>query len=222
MDGPELLHWLAQVPLADRDEAMEERLGIRDTSTWPEPGEHLATYQPSGVAAIVRMLIEVPVTADDVVVDLGSGMGKAAILASLFTGATARGIELRPELVQRAREAAARAGAARVTFEQGDAREAPVDDGTVFFLYLPFRGPVMADVLGRLRAVALRRPIVVAALGVDVDRVAPWLVRRPLDAFWLAIYDGAGPEAEAARARSRSPLLGPDADTVAFDRSVGR
>ncbi|MGH7439539.1 MAG: methyltransferase domain-containing protein, partial [Polyangiaceae bacterium] len=138
MDGPEILHWLARVPLADRDEAMEERLGIRDTSTWPEPGEHLVAYQPSGVAAIVRMLVEVPVTADDVVVDLGSGMGKAAILASLFTGATARGIELQPELVQRAREAAARAGATRVTFEQGDAREAAVDDGTVFFLYLPF------------------------------------------------------------------------------------
>jgi SAM-dependent methyltransferase len=222
MDGPRLLRWLASIPLADRDEAMEERLGIRDTSTWPEPGEHLVAYQPSGVAAIVRMLIEVPVTADDVVVDLGSGMGKAAILASLLTGATARGVELQPELVQRAREAAARAGAAGVTFQQGDAREAPVDDGTVFFLYLPFRGPVMDDVLARLRAVAVRRPIVVAALGVDLDRAAPWLVRRPLDAFWLAIYDGAGPEAGPAPARSRSPLLGPDADTVAFDLSVRR
>ncbi|MGH7439753.1 MAG: hypothetical protein ACRENE_29025, partial [Polyangiaceae bacterium] len=76
--------------------------------------------------------------------------------------------------------------------------------------------------LGRLRAVAIRRPIVVAALGVDLDRAASWLVRRPLDAFWLALYDGAGPEAEPAPARSRSPLLGPDADTVAFDRSMSR
>jgi hypothetical protein len=141
------------------------------------------------------------------------------ILASLLTGATARGVELQPELVTRARQAAARAKAVRATFEQGDARKACIDDGTVFFLYAPFRGPVMAEVLGRLHVLSLRRPIVVVTLGVDIDRVAPWLVRRPLDAFWLAIYDGAGPEAAPTHsARRRSPLLGPDAETVAFDR----
>jgi SAM-dependent methyltransferase len=218
MNGPELLRWLASIPLPDRDAAVEEHLGIRDAAPWPAPGEYLVAYQPSGVAAIVRMLIEVPVSADDVVLDLGSGMGKVAILASLLTGATARGVELRPELVERAREAAARARADRVTFEQGDARQTRIDDGTVFFLYAPFRGPVMVDVLGRLRALAARRPIVVATLGVDVERAAPWLVRRPLDAFWLAIYDGAGPEAGPPVARRRSPRLGADADRIAFDR----
>jgi SAM-dependent methyltransferase len=221
MNGLELLRWLARVPLEDRDAAVEERLRIRDTSSRPPPGKHMVEYQPSGVAAIVRMLIEVPVSVDDVVVDLGSGMGKVAILASLLTGAAARGVEVQPELVAKARAAAERAGAARVTFEHGDAREAYIDDGTVFFLYAPFRGPVMAEVLGRLHALAQRKPIVVAALGVDIERTAPWLVRRPLDAFWLAIYDGAGPEARSTglgRGRCRSALLGPDADTVAFDR----
>ena len=212
-----MLRWLARVPLADRDLAVEERLGIRDTSSWPAPGQHLVAYQPSGVAAIVRMLIEVPVSVEDVVVDLGSGMGKVAILASLLTGATARGVELQPELVARSRAAAARAGAARATFEQGDAREARVDDGTVFFLYAPFRGPVMAEVLGRLRALAQRRPIVVAALGVDVELAAPWLVRRPLDAFWLAIYDAAGPE---ARGPSRAVAPRCSASTPTSWRSI--
>lgn len=217
MEGSELLRWLASVPLAHRDAAVEERLGIRDASSWPAPGEHLVAYQPSGVAAIVRMLIEVPVSADDVVIDLGAGMGKVAILASLLTGATARGVELQPELVEKAREAAGRVGALRAKFEQGDARGACIDDGTVFFLYAPFRGPVMDEVLRRLHAQAMRRPIVVVTLGVDVERMAPWLVRRPLDAFWLAIYDGAGPVGRAPLARPRSTLLGPEADMVAFD-----
>jgi hypothetical protein len=219
MRGPDLLAWLASLAPPQRDGAVEQHLGIAEDVPASPPGEHLIGYHASGVASIVRMLIEVPVSSDDVVVDLGSGMGKVVLLASLLTGAAARGIELQPALVGRAREAATRLGIAGVSFTEGDVREAYIDDGTVFFLYAPFTGPVLAQVMARLRAVALLRPIVVCALGLDVERAAPWLVRRPLDSFWLAIYDNVHPDAAAPTARRERtpPRLGPDAVAVAAE-----
>jgi SAM-dependent methyltransferase len=221
MRGPDLLAWLASLPSALRDAAVEKRLGIDVGPSVSPPGEHLIGYHASGVASIVRMLIEVPVSTDDVVVDLGAGLGKVVLLTRLLTGATARGIELQPALVDRAREAAVRCGVADVVFQEGDAREADLDEGTVFFLYLPFTGPVLAEVMGRLRRVASRRAIVVCSLGLDVDREAPWLVRRSLDSFWLAIYDSLHPGVPPRPARERSPTLGRAAEVVAFERPPG-
>jgi hypothetical protein len=219
MHGRDLLAWLASLSPSERDAAIEEHLGIARAEWASPPGDHLIGYHASGVAPIVRMLIEVPVEADDVVVDLGAGLGKVVMLTRLLTGATARGIELQPALARRAREAAVRHGLQNVSFTEGDAREADLDDGTVFFLYSPFTGPVLSQVMRRLRTVASRRAIVVCSLGVDVDREAPWLARRPLDSFWLTIYDSVDPKVSPRSGRQRSPMLGREADAVAFERS---
>jgi hypothetical protein len=214
----ELLAWLASLPPSERDAALEERFGLATPPPSTAPGPHRVGYHASGVAPIVRMLIEVPVVASDVLVDLGAGLGKVVLLTRLLTGAVARGVEVQPALVSRAREAAARMGERDVAYAQGDAREADLADGTVFYLYAPFTGPVLAEVMNRLRAVASRRAIVVCTLGVDVDREAPWLVRRNVDAFWLAIYDSAEPGATARPPGGRSPIHGPLADVIAFER----
>jgi SAM-dependent methyltransferase len=170
--GPsEMLTWLASLPPHARDAAAEDYLGIGGVPapSSSSPGDHLVGYHASGVASVVRALVEVPVDAGDVVIDLGAGLGKVVFLAHLLTTATARGIEIQPALVKRARAAAAALGV-HVGFTLGDARHADLDDGTVFFLYAPFTGPVLADVVRRLHAVAERRAIVVCALGIDLDR----------------------------------------------------
>jgi hypothetical protein len=189
-----LLEWLASLPAGERDRAVEERLGLTPEGS-ASPGEHLVGYHPSGVGPIVEALASVPVEEGDVLVDLGSGLGKVVLLTALLTPATARGIEIQPALARRASASAERLGlAARARFDAGDVRDETVslDDGTVFFLYLPFTGPALARVASRLEAVARRKPIVVATVGIDLDRV-PWLVRRDLTAFWLALYDSAVP-----------------------------
>lgn len=215
--GAELLSWLASLPPAARDAAVEEHLGISGPAPSSPPGEHLIGYHPSGVAPIVHALMQVPVEPDDVVVDLGAGLGKVVFLTRLLTGATARGIELQPALVLRAREAAARSGF-DVHFEQADARDADLSDGTVFFLYLPFTGPVLVETLSRLRAIAEDHAIVVCTLGFDLD--ASWLVRRPLDSFWLTIYDSFVPGRPPRPTQARSCLSGRCADAIAFERDV--
>jgi hypothetical protein len=167
----------------------------------------LIGYHASGVAAIVRALIEVPVTREDTLIDLGAGLGKVVLLAHLLTGARARGVELQPELVARSRSAAQKLGV-EVELEQGDARDAALETGTVFYLYAPFIGAALRQVLARLERVAHERAIVICALGVDLPRDAAWLVPRVSDSFWLTVYDsvvsGAIPRTAGHSALKRS------------------
>jgi hypothetical protein len=219
MRGADLLAWLSSIEPRARDEAIEAHLGIDGARIGEAPpGDHLIGYQASGVAPIVHALAETGVDARDVVIDLGAGLGKVVLLTRLLTEASARGIELQADLVVRAKAAAARL-ALDVRFDHGDARACDLDDGTVFFLYAPFTGPVLVEVLARLRAIAERRAIVVCALGIDLPREARWLVARPLDAFWLTIYDSAVPGVAPRAPRSPAPL-GPHVAIIAGERPL--
>jgi SAM-dependent methyltransferase len=213
MTAEEFLVWLARVPPGDRDRALEERLGLEaDPASASPPGDELIGYHAAGVAPILRALLEVPVGPEDVFVDLGAGLGKVVFLTALLTGASVRGVEIQADLVARARAGAQRLGM-DVRFELGDAREASLDDATVFFLYLPFTGGTLAAVLDRIRSVAERRQVVLCALGIDLDRI-DWLARRPIDEFWLTVYDSVFPEA-APRRGSTSPLVSVQAGLAA-------
>jgi hypothetical protein len=207
--GEALLAWIASLPPGERDRQVEAHLGLAKApaACAASPGKDLIGYQPSGVAPVIQALAEVPVGPADVLVDLGAGLGKVALLAHLATGVTARGVEIAEPLVEGARAAAARLGV-DVRFTCGDARTAPIDDGTVFFLYAPFTGAALREVVLRLEAVARRRAIVVCALGVDLERsqTSRWLVARPLDAFWLTIYDSAIPGVAPRVRPSDAPL----------------
>jgi SAM-dependent methyltransferase len=220
MLGVDWLAWLASIPPAARDAAVEEYLGIAAPApSSASPGEHLIGYHSSSVASIVRALIEVPVSVEDVVIDLGAGLGKVVLLAHLLTGATTRGIELQPLLVDRARQAARRLGAS-ARFTHADVRDADLEDGTVFFLYLPFTGPALTRVLQRLHAIAKRRAIVVCSLGLDLDREAPWLARRSIDSFWLSLYDSSVPGVRRRSLPGLSPLAVCYADAIALERPL--
>jgi SAM-dependent methyltransferase len=209
--------WLASLPPGARDAEIERYLGIDAPSIDASPpGHDLVGYHASGVAPIVRALLEVPVSGDDVFVDLGAGLGKVALLTALLTGARVHGIELQAPLAARAAACAERLGV-DARFTAGDVRDADLDDGTVFFLYAPFTGAVLGAVLDRLRRVAAKRAIVVCALAIDLDR-APWLARRDVDAFWLTLYDSRIAGAAPRAARGRSPLP-PGAELLAFERA---
>lgn len=201
----EIRAWIAALGDAltddERNRAVEERLGLArveaDPTTGAPPGDELIGHHASSVDAIVRALREAPVTASDTFVDLGAGDGRAVFLARILTGARARGIELQPALVAKSRASAARLGL-DVTLDEADARAAPLDDGTVFFMYTPFVGGALAAALDRLRAVAAHHRIVVCALGFELDPSVSWLVPRRVDSFWLEIYDSAPLTNEAA------------------------
>ncbi len=69
----------------------------------------------------------------ETVLDLGSGPGLDALLAATQVGPTGRviGVDMTPEMLERARATAARAGASQVEFRQGRLEALPVADASV-------------------------------------------------------------------------------------------
>ena len=196
--GAALVEWLAARPVAERDRAVEELFGMAGMPETGIPGPELIGYVPSGIAPIVRAVLDVPITADDTLVVLGAGLGKVLLAVHLLTGARVRGIEIQPALVARAREATL-----PVDIVLGDARTADISDATVVYLYAPFTGSVLAAVAARLTDVR------VCALGIDLPGRTP----RPSRHFWLSIYDA------PAQAKRIAVDLGPHAEAVADERS---
>jgi methylase of polypeptide subunit release factors len=190
--GETLERLLAECPREERDSFVERLLGVAH-----RPLEHTALdddsidYVPSGIESIVHAVRSAPVTPNDVFVDLGSGLGKVALLAHLLTGARCLGIDIQPALVAHANARAAEFVLDRVTFVTGDASDVDFSEGTVFYLYLPFTGAKLESVMRKLEAIASVRGIVVCALGVDLSTYG-WLSERESGTFWLSMYEKRG------------------------------
>lgn len=161
----------------ERDAWVDEVFGLDELpSDGPELPRGCVPYLPCSVERVLRLLALAEVGAGDVFVDVGSGVGRATALAHLLTGAGAIGIEIQPELVARARALAARLNAPRVTVIEGDAarltRYVPI--GSVFFLYCPFSGARLDEVMMALEAIARTRVIRVCCADLPLP-ACPWL-----------------------------------------------
>ena len=122
-------------------------------------------WVPSPAATVGKMLEVARVTAEDYVIDLGSGDGRNVIAAARL-GARGLGVEFNPELVALSERAAADAGVSdKATFVQGDMFTADISQASVMMLFL------MPENLARLepRLLALRpgTRIVVNTFGLD-------------------------------------------------------
>jgi hypothetical protein len=149
-----------------------------------EPGEpnlqrspEMVPYQPTPVRHILHLITASALAKNDVFVDLGSGLGHVPLLVSVVTGAQSLGIEVQATYVASARECAQSLNLSRVRFIRQDAREADLSSGTVFYLYSPFNGSILTDVLSTLRMESTRRSIKICSLGPCTRTVAneTWL-----------------------------------------------
>ncbi|HEV2538952.1 MAG TPA: class I SAM-dependent methyltransferase [Frateuria sp.] len=134
-------------------------------------------YQPTPARHLFDLLARTGLGADDVLIDLGSGLGQVALIAAICSGARCIGIEWEASYVQSARRCAQALHLDRVSFVQGDARTADLSAGTVFYLYTPFEGAMLREVLDRLKAEASTRELRICTLGPCTATVArePWL-----------------------------------------------
>jgi hypothetical protein len=93
----------------------------------------------------------------------------ALVLASTCltrsTGIRTLGVEVEPGFAASAQEAAQSLGVSRVRFVAEDARMTDLSSGTVFYMFSPFTGSILADVLCRLREQSKARKIRVCSLG---------------------------------------------------------
>ncbi|MEZ4365966.1 MAG: hypothetical protein R2939_06720 [Kofleriaceae bacterium] len=168
---------LRAVPARDRDAWLD---AVLDLDEVPDDGPALergcVPYLPCAVDTLVRTIELAGVTAADVVVDLGAGVGRATTTLHLATGAAAIGLEVQPALVARAHALVAGVGARRVFTVAGRAEElvARAGCGTVFFLYCPFGGARLSQALAHLEAIARGHPIRVCAVDLPLPPT-PWL-----------------------------------------------
>lgn len=134
-------------------------------------------YQATPARFILDLVERVPLGPDDVFYDLGSGLGRVALLVGLLTSAQVRGIEYDPGHCAYAQQRAQSLPVPRVRFINADVREAELADATVFFMYTPFRGHLLQEVLERLKREAHRRPLTVVTYGPCTTDVAQqdWL-----------------------------------------------
>jgi len=151
-------------------------------------------YQKTPARVIFELAKKCYFTKDDVFLDLGSGLGQVAILVHLLTGVAAKGIEFEPAFCNYARDCAAALNLTGVSFINIDARKADYSAGTVFFLYTPFTGEMLQEVLELLRAESLHRKIRVITYGPCTPQVAlqSWLCStNPMDnnSYRLAFFN---------------------------------
>jgi hypothetical protein len=137
----------------------------------------MVPYQPTPVRHILHLIAATALAEGDVFVDLGSGLGHVPLLVSMLTGVRSLGIEVQAAYVASAQECAQSLHLRRVRFIAQDARTADLSRGSVFYLYSPFSGSILTDVLSALRMESMRRPIKICSLGPCTRTVAKetWL-----------------------------------------------
>ncbi len=131
----------------------------------PLSSREMVPYQPTPVRHILDLVAACRFSSDDLLVDLGSGLGHVPLLVSILTGVRTLGIEVQPDHAASAREVAQALHLGRVRFVAEDARTADLSSGTVFYLFSPFTGSILSEVLSKLRQQSEDRPIRICSLG---------------------------------------------------------
>lgn len=134
-------------------------------------------YQKAPARIIFQLVEQARLKQDDVFFDLGSGLGQVTILVNLISGATAKGIEYEPAYCNYARACVSQLNLSNIEFINADARKGDYAEGTVFFLYTPFEGFLLQDMLNILQKESQKRTIRIFTYGPCSSPIArqSWL-----------------------------------------------
>ena len=135
-----------------------------------EPG--MIFYQKTPASIIFEMIKKAAFQPADVFYDLGSGLGQVTMLVNLLGSVISKGIEYEPAYCNYAKACAADLNLSQVDFINADARHADYSSGTVFFMYTPFEGEILKDVLHHLYGEAEKRKIRIFTYGSCTTEVA--------------------------------------------------
>jgi len=131
----------------------------------PLDSPEMVPYQPTPARHVLDLIRTLDLSSHDTLVDLGSGLGHVPLLVSMLTGSRAVGVEFQPAYVLCAQECAQTLKLSRAEFIAGDARDADLSAGTVFYFFSPFKGSVLDDMLESLLRESGKRWIRICSLG---------------------------------------------------------
>lgn len=135
-------------------------LGVRpEVGTEDSPGFR-AAYVPTRYRRIIAGFRHVGLGPDDVVVDLGCGLGRPVYAAAWLGARRSIGVEMDGPLVEKARHShrGSRLRDRDIEFVCAPAETYPLDDATIIFMFNPFGRGIMQGVRQQLDAALARRP----------------------------------------------------------------
>ncbi|MEJ0081727.1 MAG: hypothetical protein WDM78_12460 [Puia sp.] len=94
------------------------------------------------------------------------------MLVNLLTSVLSKGVEFEPAYCNYARSIADDLNLNHVDFINADARQADYSSGTIFFMYTPFEGQILKDVLQNLHGEAKKRKIKIFTYGSCTSELA--------------------------------------------------
>ncbi len=131
-----------------------------------EMAANMTPFIPSPLNRIETFLQEARILPSDTVVDLGSGHGPVVPFVALFSEARkVIGVDYLAHHAETGNRIAKELDLKNVEFRGQDARHFDFSQGDIFFLYQPFSGPILEQVVRALSQEALRRDIKVFCTG---------------------------------------------------------
>jgi hypothetical protein len=154
----------------------------------------MVSFHKTPVRVVFELVNLVEMSREDLFFDIGSGLGQVVLLVNLISGTRATGVEYEPAYCAYASAMASRLRLTDVEFINADAREADYSKGTVFFLYTPFEGGMLQDMLRLLQAASRDRVVRILTYGPCSERVAAenWLYcvnGIPADPYTLCLFE---------------------------------
>jgi predicted RNA methylase len=130
----------------------ELRLGISTRGYFAASAPQNASYGTTSFNVVFAILDALSLTEDDVLVDLGCGMGRVVCCAALRGLRGVIGVEYESALAEIARQNADRLCGrhAPLTIVHGGAEDFDYSRGTIFYLYNPFGAEILGQVMTRL------------------------------------------------------------------------
>jgi hypothetical protein len=130
-------------------------------------------YQKTPARLVFDLIKQASFQPGDVFYDLGSGLGQVVMMVNLLTSVESKGVEFEPAFCNYAKNCAVGLNLNNVDFINTDARCADYSNGDVFFMYTPFEGDMLSEVLNKLHLVSKKREIRIFTYGPctpEVDR----------------------------------------------------
>ena len=139
------------------DSLVDTAIGINEpesakSSMWEH--EEQLTYMGTPYRNIGALVNSIDPDSDDIIYDLGSGMGRVPLYGAAVTEAEFHGIEFEENRVEKSREAAQDLGLENVEFTSGDVKKADFSDADTLYLFNPFNEETMESVIDDIREIS--------------------------------------------------------------------
>lgn len=167
---------LRRIVPSQRDQWFDVWLGLPEMPDDEALPRGCVPYWPCPVEALLQALSLVRLHDRDLLVDLGSGLGRSIAFFGLMSEAKVLGVEIQRSLVAVSRKLLDQRGLQRVQVVHGNATElpGPCREGTVFFMYSPFGGEHMRSLLTELERLASVQRFRIICVDM-ADLRLPWL-----------------------------------------------